>query len=616
MQGGGRGGTGEPQSSCRSDDVIRLERESVIPILKPKLVMRLADLIEHVSDRTEFLKLSKRIEYTIRAWYLLQFEDLMQLYSLFDPVHGDKRLEQQNLTSEEINILEQNFLTYFFQVSCNYKSPYEMHQVMEKSNFKIVTDEEIDVAHSGQYLLNLPIKVDESKLDKHLLSRYFKEHHHDNLPEFSDKPATALVYPKEVAHLMVAAAYGYLSRLQSALPGTWLHRVFALCVLASYQLLQDCILLAMLQLVALEGIESIRCWLLELLLKIDMEFVVIVGYEFHPFGKIWRNALKILVYVIFRRGIGIDQTTDYFVMEKLDMIISRIWMWFLKKTRLQLLFTKRADKRPQSNPKKTDEPNSETEELFVERIRIENLELSMRNLFGKIMIQEPTFDRMIVVYRRAGDKDKMDRGIFVKHYKTIPMADMELVLPEKKNPGLTPMDWVKFLVSVVIGLVTLVSSLEMPKADIWVVIAVLSGVVGYCAKVYFSFQQNMETYRNLITQSMYDKQLDSGRGTLLHLCDDVIQQEVKEVIVSYYILMEQGKATMQDLDIRCEELIEEEFGMKCNFEVLDAVQKLERLGIVSRDSIGRIFCLPLKRANEIIGPTTEELVIKATQSQD
>ena len=82
----------------------------------------------------------------------------------------------------------------------------------------------------------------------------------------------------------------------------------------------------------------------------------------------------------------------------------------------------------------------------------------------------------------------------------------------------------------------------------------------------------MVTYQNLITKSMYDKQLDSGKGTLLHLCDDVIQQEVcnphsvldkfnlscmcrqnilnlflqvKEVIVSYYILMEQGKATIQ-----------------------------------------------------------------------
>lgn len=37
-------------------------------------------------------------------------------------------------------------------------------QIMEKSNFKIATDEEIEVAHSGQYLLNLPITVDESKV--------------------------------------------------------------------------------------------------------------------------------------------------------------------------------------------------------------------------------------------------------------------------------------------------------------------------------------------------------------------------------------------------------------------------------------------------------------------
>lgn len=135
----------------RKEEVIRLERESVIPILKPKLIMTLANLIEHSNDRQEFLKLCKRIEYTVRAWYLLQFEDLMQLYSLFDPIHGAQKLQQQNLTSGEIDILEQNFLTYLFQV-------------MEKSNFKITTDDEVDVAHSGQYLLNLPITVDESKV--------------------------------------------------------------------------------------------------------------------------------------------------------------------------------------------------------------------------------------------------------------------------------------------------------------------------------------------------------------------------------------------------------------------------------------------------------------------
>lgn len=40
----------------------------------------------------------------------------------------------------------------------------------------------------------------------------------------------------------------------------------------------------------------------------------------------------------------------------------------------------------------------------------------------------------------------------------------------------------------------------------------------------------------------------------------------------------------KDLDLQCEELIQEEFGLQCNFEVMDAVQKLERLGIITRVS--------------------------------
>uniref|UniRef100_A0A453M3V1 Aminopeptidase n=9 Tax=Aegilops tauschii subsp. strangulata TaxID=200361 RepID=A0A453M3V1_AEGTS len=475
-------------------EVIRLERESVIPILKPKLVMKLSYLIEQDKDRAEFMKLCRRVEYTVRAWYLLQFEDLMQLYALFDPVSGEKSLEQQSLTRDETETLELNFLTYLFQI-------------MDKSNFKLLSDEENEVAHSGQYLLNLPIKVDESKVDKTLLSRYFKEHPHDNLPAFADK------------------------------------------------------------------------------------------------------------YIVFRRGIGIDQTTDYFFMEKVDVIISRAWRFLLRVTMIEKLFSRKRQLKPKKDTKKTDEVNDEEPaDLFVERIRLEKMELSIRNLLRKMTIQEPTFERIIVVYRRASKETKKDRGIFVKHFKNIPMADMELVLPEKKNPSLTPMDWVLFLISAVLGLVTLVGSLEMPKADIWVVTAIVSGLVGYCAKTYFTFQANMVTYQNLITKSMYDKQLDSGKGTLLHLCDDVIQQEVKEVIVSYYILMEQGKATIQDLDSRCEQLIKEEFGVECNFDVVDAVKKLEKLGIVSRDSIGRIICVPLKRANEIIGTTTEEMVMRAQQA--
>ncbi|KAJ0111959.1 hypothetical protein Patl1_02531 [Pistacia atlantica] len=275
------------------------------------------------------------------------------------------------------------------------------------------------------------------------------------------------------------------------------------------------------------------------------------------------------------------------------------------------------------------------EGLYVERIRIEKLKLSFFNLFGKITIQEPTFQRIIVVYRRASGKKETQRNIYVKHFENIPMADMEIVLLEKKNPGLTPMDWVKFLVSALIGLVTLISSLSIPKADIRVIYGILTAVLiinirdlfesilalrfAFYEKLIlvklriYSFNDNLVAYQSLITQSVYEKQLESGRGTLLHLCDEVIQQEVKEVIVAFFMLMMKGKATRKELDLRCEELIKEKFSESCNFDVDDAVEKLEKLGIVSQDNIGNYTCVDVKMANEIIGTTTEEVVLKAKQ---
>ncbi|XP_065867147.1 uncharacterized protein [Euphorbia lathyris] len=469
-------------------EIIRLERETVIPILKSHLILKLSSLIDDSFQQAEFLKLCRRVEYTIRAWYLLQFEDLMHLHSLFDPHAGADKLEQDNLSSEEANILEQDFLTDLFQV-------------MDKSNFKILNDDEIDVALSGKYLLNLPIMVDESKLDKELLTKYFAVNHHVKLPAFANK------------------------------------------------------------------------------------------------------------YIIFRRGIGIDRTTEYFVMEKVDILIARLWTFLLKLMRIEKLWANRSSGQQKKDVKNTDEINSKKDQDFVsvDRIRLENMSIS--NLLGKTTVQEPTFERIIVVYRPASTQTKKERGIYVKQFQKIPMADMEIVLPEKKNPGLTPKDWVSFLGSAIVGLVAVISSLKAPMVDVRVTFAVLSTMIGYCAKIYITYQNSLAAYRNLITQSMYDKQLDSGRGTLLHLCDNVIQQEVKEVIISFFVLMVQGNATKQVLDKRCEEVIMEEFDKVCNFDVDDAVEKLEKLGIVYEDTNGNYSCVTLKRANEIIGTTTEELVL-------
>eukprot|EP00250_Pteridium_aquilinum_P012831 c20971_g1_i1 orf=147-1628(+) len=487
------------QSKEKKKEIMRIERESVIMTMKPRLVMGLADLLEMDSDREEFLTLCKRIDSTIRAWYHSEFEELMQLYSLFDPVHGVKKLEQQSLSPAKVDSLEQQFLHHLFKI-------------MEKSNYKHLSEEEVEIATSGQYLLNLPIAVNTSKLDSKLFARYYVDNPRDDLPSFANQ------------------------------------------------------------------------------------------------------------YALFRQGVGIDRTTDYFIMEKIDSLISRFWEFLVLKLRLRrLFFSKQLNRDGSSISRIVDSipdgsADAANQDLYVERIRIQNLDLSLKSFCSKTTIQEPTFERMILIYRLATPPKSSlkygDRAIHIKQFRNIPMADLELVLPEKKNPGLTPMDWTKLLISAGLGLVTLATSLEMPKADFWVVTAILGAVIGYCVKIFLSFQSSLVEYQNLITRSMYEKQLDSGRGTLLHMCDDVIQQEVKEVILAYFVMISQGRATKEDLDRRCEELMLEEFQEKFDFEVDDAVTKMERLGILTRDSVGRYCHVPLKRANEILGVTTEERVSK------
>ncbi|XP_074309209.1 uncharacterized protein LOC141643799 isoform X2 [Silene latifolia] len=485
----------------KKKEIIQLDRESVIPIIKPKLIHGLANLIDNSSDKQEFYTFCKRVEYTIRAWYLVQFEEMMHLYNLFEPVMGARKLEERDLSEEEINELEQKFVGYLFQM-------------MEKSNFKIVSNQEIEVALSGTYCVNLPIKVDEAKLDSVLLRRYFAKNPRDHLPYFADQ------------------------------------------------------------------------------------------------------------YIIFRRGFGLDQMTEYFITWKIDAIISRIWQGLLRLTGLRRFFARKRrakyvidGEQPTGSAfayEEEEDDDGDEQDLFIERIRIQNMKLSLGQLISKTTIQEPTFERIIIVYRlQASEGD--GRAIYVKHFKNIPMADMEIVLPEKKNPGLTPLDWVKFLASAAIGLLTIITQLAKAKANIKVLATIGSGVVGYCAKTYFTFDKNLKDYQNLITRSMYDKQLDSGRGTLLHLCDDVIQQEVKEVIISFFVLMIYGSFTSQDLDRKCEELILEEFKENCNFDVDDAVAKLEKLGLVSKDENQRYKCVDVTKANDIIGTTTEEVVTKANQ---
>lgn len=476
-------------------DVLQLEKETLITVMKPKMVSVLSDLIAHEGDRQDFLLLCARVDATIRAWYHQEFEEMMQLYTLFDPVQGKKVLEQQNLDAVAVDRLEQRFVQLAFDV-------------LKKSDFQILSDTEYEIATSGQYMLDLPIEVDQSKLDKKLISKYFSEHVSGGVPKYSTQ------------------------------------------------------------------------------------------------------------YVIFRRGVGVDSFEGLFINEKMDMLLGRLWKQLLVLLRIEKPTPPAAKPKSVSICKKLDvsEPDVQPEEVQrIERSNIQSMELKPENILGNIKLQEPTFSKIIVLYRPAtppGPFSELgDRSIYIKQFDNIPMADMEIVLPEKKNPSLTPMDWVRFLMTGFTGLTALYGTLQKEISAAFAY-TLLMACVGFLSKVYFTWQASIGKYRTAITLALYGKQLDSGRGTLLHLTSDVIDQEVKEIILGYFVLMTQGRSTKKELDKKCEELMQEEFKESVEFDVDEAMAKLLKFGIINRDAAGALTHQPLKRANEIIGVTTDEVVAR------
>lgn len=465
-------------------DIIKIQKEAVIQVRKQSLIQALASSLEP-HDEKELKILGNRIDAAIRAWYKKPFEDMVFLYRMFDPFYGDDFIQDESLTSEELENAESRFMRFVFFI-------------MNKANYKMVTDREYEVAVDGTYLLTVPVKVDDSKLDTGFLGRFFSRHKVAK-PSFADK------------------------------------------------------------------------------------------------------------YIIFRRGVGVHRSTDRFITQKIDMFLESIFQTIL--FLLSCGFKHRRSWAPIVHDLRENDDVKDENSLSIERIHLDKCYLSPSFFWSKTTIQEPTFERVILLYRPKVDPahpELGERSVCIKHFRHIPMADMEIVLPEKKLPTLTLRDWISFSSTIVFGIAAVISAASA-SLSFAVVIAILGVFATYLYKLYYSWQKSMDTYRALLQSSMYDKQLDSGHATLLHLCDDVSNQEFKEVLVAYFILLTTGPAAKDDLDRRCEVFMEDKFGEDVEFDVEDAIFKLTHLKMIDLDQDGKYSAVPIHKATASIGETTDEI---------
>jgi hypothetical protein len=228
-------------------------------------------------------------------------------------------------------------------------------------------------------------------------------------------------------------------------------------------------------------------------------------------------------------------------------------------------------------------------------------------------VRVPVYQRLALILKLRPHK-RLPQGIdtqavYLKLFKDMPKADIEMLLPggRVQMPGLVRLKMSGSLFSGLgwIAYTTVRTLVAAAAFSIWVLYTPILALLGYGYKQWYGYQFAKTTYSLQLTQSLYYQNLDNNAGVLNHLLDEAEEQECREAILGYYYLWrfagERGW-TAGDLDDYIEMDLERLAGLKVDFEIEDAIDKLERLHIIEK--VGdRYRAHPLAKALEMLDYT-------------
>jgi hypothetical protein len=189
------------------------------------------------------------------------------------------------------------------------------------------------------------------------------------------------------------------------------------------------------------------------------------------------------------------------------------------------------------------------------------------------------------------------QAVYFKLFKDIPKLDLEMILPGARIQ--MPRAQKGKLAASLVGTFGY-AILKTGTAIMAAVGAVVKGALvtagnvawgpflllgGYGYKQYAGYQVTKQTYSKMLTESLYYQNLDNNSGVLTQLLDEAEEQECREAILAYFCLLEHAPPqgwTGPMLDDYVEMYLEGNANLKVDFEIGDALDKVERLGVVEK----------------------------------
>ncbi|KAM1513117.1 hypothetical protein ACFX1Z_024586 [Malus domestica] len=229
------------------------------------------------------------------------------------------------------------------------------------------------------------------------------------------------------------------------------------------------------------------------------------------------------------------------------------------------------------------------------------LKTSVSILFSQSILQEAAFQELILLYTQEVDGRNADYNATVpslqlKIYEKIPIPDLPVIFPHKKL-SFRIIDTVRLDIASILGLSAFFINykffnvLSSPSAIVLDVVAI-SALIIYVSRVVLGYKQTWDRYQLLVNTTLYEKTLASGFGSVHFLLDASEQQQYKEAILAYAILLKANKGKLtcrQSVGDDCERFMYDVFKLKVEMPVDKAVATLLRLGLATETPIdGRI----------------------------
>ena len=242
---------------------------------------------------------------------------------------------------------------------------------------------------------------------------------------------------------------------------------------------------------------------------------------------------------------------------------------------------------------------------------------SWRTLWRLEKYPVPTYQRLALILKlrpsRRLDPNLDVNRLYFKVFKEVPKADVDMQLPGGR-PRMTRLDKALIFYPLLLGVGLLVYHLftqilghDLSKFDLTALtsLASLGLAAGFCSYAYKSihaYHTKRQAYVLQLVRSLYFKVVGSNTAALMRLFDEAEEQECRETYLAYFCLLlyapPQGWTAPQ-LDDYVEMYLEGSAGLKVDFEIGDALAKLERMRIVQKSG-DHYRAVPLDKALEML----------------